>query len=461
MKLKLIYFLALLVGIYSCKETEKSELTLIGTWNSIGYGQQINISDSTAVICDIYRGGSSYNTQILNKFLKEYFEVKRLTYDSLTLRLGFTNYDFVRLPNVSEVCDENIKSNDPSTNFDALWNTFNENYTSFELRGIDWQRSKEKFRPKLNSQSTDLELYNVLQEMTAELNDGHVSLNIPKNLEDDIDDKDDNDTDRLRESVITTINTKYIANLKTYNKGIINWGTINEDIGYIQINDFEDLADYPIDKNLSKEEYWEEYWQNAEKSENYPKDVLNGIRGILPIIFYEIKNTKTCIIDVRFNGGGFDQIGLEVLGYFTDSKIIAFSKKARFGNDFTKYQSIYIEPNGKIYNGNLYVLTSFQTASASETFVLASQNLKNVKTIGSNTEGILSDVLSKRLPNGWEYGLSNEIYENIDGINYEKNGIPADYTLNYSKDPESFYNNLLAELKIEDKAIEKVIEFNQ
>ncbi len=109
--------------------------------------------------------------------------------------------------------------------------------------------------------------------------------------------------------------------LKTYNKGIINWGIINENIGYIQINDFEDLANYQIDQELSTEEFWDEYWKKAEESENYPKDVLSGFKKQMNKIYEDIAQTSSCIIDVRFNGGGFDQVGLEILSYFTDNTI--------------------------------------------------------------------------------------------------------------------------------------------
>ncbi len=92
---------------------------------------------------------------------------------------------------------------------------------------------------------------------------------------------------------------------------------------------------------------------------------------------------------------------------------------------------------------------------------MASQNIENVTRIGSNTEGILSDILSKRLPNGWKFGLSNEIYENVDGKNYEMTGIPPNYELNYSRNTKEFYIDLLTELKTNDRAIEKVIELNK
>ena len=92
----------------------------------------------------------------------------------------------------------------------------------------------------------------------------------------------------------------------------------------------------------------------------------------LILVYNEIKNTESCIIDVRFNGGGFDQIGLEISSYFTDKKRIAFYKKARLENGYTNPQNIYIEPNEMHYKGRLFILTSPQTASASEIFVLAS-----------------------------------------------------------------------------------------
>ena len=221
------------------------------------------------------------------------------------------------------------------------------------------------------------------------------------------------------------------------------------------------MANYNISNDLSSEEFANQYWEKADNSINYTKDVLESFKKQMKIIYEDVKNSKSCIIDVRFNGGGFDEVGLEILSYFTSKPIISFSKKARYGNSFTKSQNINLEPNKNQFQGDLYILTSPQTASASETFVLASQNIENATRIGSNTEGILSDVLSKRLPNRWEYGLSNEIYENANGINYEQSGIPADYHLNYSRKTKEFYNNLLLELKINDRAIEKVIELSK
>lgn len=46
--------------------------------------------------------------------------------------------------------------------------------------------------------------------------------------------------------------------------------------------------------------------------------------------------------------------------------------------------------------------------------------------IGENTQGVFSDVLGRQLPNGWRFGLPNEIYRTADGTIFDLAGIPPD-----------------------------------
>lgn len=459
MRLKFYYSTILILCLLSSCFLQKAlniDEKIYGSWDLIGYGYQLRINQRYTLLFDIYESGCNINSKFRTTLLEDYYEVTKLTEDSLHLKQGFTEYNFIRSLE-SNFCTNSLNRNSPLANFDALWETFNENYAFFDLRDVDWSDLKDKYRKKLTEESTDLELYTVLNEMVLALNDGHSSIDIPESLEDQIEERDDN-SDELRAQAIYKILEKYTPEFRTYNRGVINWGLINGDISYIQFNDFEDLANYSIPDEVSTEEFTEEYWDRADESASYDDDVLRSFEKQMEVIYEDIKNSRSCIIDVRFNGGGYDEIGLEILSYFINEPVIAFSKKARFGEDFTKEQDIYIEPNDDQFNGSLYILTSFQTASASETFVLASQNIENSMRVGSNTEGVLSDILSKRLPNGWEYGLSNEIYENVDGTNFERIGIPADYSLAYSRDAIKFYKDLLIEE--EDIAIEKIIELN-
>ena len=50
----------------------------------------------------------------------------------------------------------------------------------------------------------------------------------------------------------------------------------------------------------------------------------------------------------------------------------------------------------------------------------------HVVRIGENTQGVFSDVLGRRLPNGWTFGLPNEVFRTADGKTFDGPGIPPD-----------------------------------
>jgi hypothetical protein len=65
---------------------------------------------------------------------------------------------------------------DPEKNFEEFWQTFYQRYPFFEVRNVDWKKQHETYRAKVTSQTRDDELFDILCQMLAPLNDGHVSL---------------------------------------------------------------------------------------------------------------------------------------------------------------------------------------------------------------------------------------------------------------------------------------------
>lgn len=443
--------------ILSCNNSEHDN-PINGTWECVGYGQQIEINDSIASFYDIYKTGRNLNFVISRVVFDNLFKQHTIHSDSLTIKFGITEYDFFRVgPNTKTKSNDLTNSKDPLTNFDALWYTFEENYCSFDLRKVDWKKFREQYRNKINARSTERELYSTLNEMVSRLNDGHVSIDMSESLEGEKEDTYD-PVEMMRDSVIKCLTEKYLLSTTQYNKGVINWGFINKDIAYIQINDFEKLANFDIDPQMNTEQFFLEYNKRAEQSPDYVSDIKQGVRKQMEYIFKEITKAKACIIDIRFNGGGSDEAALEVISHFVKTKTIAFYKKVRFGKEYSRDQKIVVGPAENYFEGKLFILTSPQTASAAEAFVLASLNLPNAVRIGSGTEGIFSDILSKKLPNGWDYGLSNEIYTSNKGINYEKTGISADFRIEYAKDGQAFYKRILQDVKTGDQAIETALK---
>ena len=55
----------------------------------------------------------------------------------------------------------------PEKNFEALWGTFNKRYAFFKERKVDWQAQYKKFRPRVDADTTDKELFKTICEMLA------------------------------------------------------------------------------------------------------------------------------------------------------------------------------------------------------------------------------------------------------------------------------------------------------
>jgi C-terminal processing protease CtpA/Prc len=77
------------------------------------------------------------------------------------------------------------------------------------------------------------------------------------------------------------------------------------------------------------------------------------------------------------------------------------------------------------------------TLSAGETFTQGLMGrTPRVTRIGENTQGVFSDVLARRLPNGWTFGLPNELYRTADGTAFDGLGIPPDITVRVFADAD-------------------------
>ena len=83
------------------------------------------------------------------------------------------------------------------------------------------------------------------------------------------------------------------------------------------------------------------------------------------------------------------------------------------------------------------VLISEQTVSAGETAAAAFRTLPNATLIGQPTQGALSDVLQKKLPNGWTFTLSNEVFTMVDGTIPEGKGVVPHIKTNVPPSPKT------------------------
>jgi C-terminal processing protease CtpA/Prc len=154
---------------------------------------------------------------------------------------------------------------------------------------------------------------------------------------------------------------------------------------------------------------------------------------VLDKISNDFKSLEGIIIDIRENPGGDDNTVIAIVNRFCDRKQTAFHRKTKLGpgeHDFTAIKSWHIEPQGPAqFTGPIVLLSCDSVFSGGEVFALAMKQLPHVTIIGDDTNGIFSYQLEKKLPNGWRYRLSYQVYFSADMVCYEGRGVPVDISL--------------------------------
>lgn len=236
---------------------------------------------------------------------------------------------------------------------------------------------------------------------------------------------------------------------------------MTNNIGFIQVKTMWLYADVDIPQALEdKKGFVDAFVETRHKLYEgiYIQKEIEGVKKVMDKVMKDLSDTESIVIDVRFNGGGQDAVSFEILSRFTTQRTQVATQKLRFGSQFSPIQPFYIEGSDNPYTKPVYVLCSPQTGSAAEAFSIATLGMKNIKRIGSATQGALSTSLERILPNGWSFAMSNEIYMDNEGESYENKGVPIDYELNYSRDRQTFFSNIVNDLQADKRSILKAIE---
>lgn len=284
-------------------------------------------------------------------------------------------------------------SNDPEAIFENLWTTFQQEYAPFEERNVDWELEYSRFRPLVNSTSSDEELFAIISDLLETLDDGHVSLTAPG--------KEIYFANRIRREKIEdglfdleVIQNNYLENIRTDEDQNYVYGKIkNENIGYI-------------------------FFDNVGNNFFQMNDFLN-----------KFENADGLIIDLRHNQGGDFTFAFSEIGRLTDQRRFVFKSKTKNGvgaDDFTPWFDWFLDPSGDYLDIPIVVLTDRYTISAGERAVMAFMTIPNAITLGDTTNGAHGTMIGRELANGWFYSLVPQKVELFDGKTYEGIGLAPD-----------------------------------
>jgi carboxyl-terminal processing protease len=308
----------------------------------------------------------------------------------------------------------------PMAVIDAIGGIFAAHYAFFKARHVDWPALVAAAKSKVGAETSQEELLQIANELLQNLDDDHVTLVAQINGEtiecnmggaavlrrisgktcattaeqDDVIErwKQSVWTDEIEDALLDdTARTRANRN--------ITYGLIDGEVGFLSLLSMEDF----------------------DASNDDDAAVLDAALDEAMALF---EDARAVIVDVSLNDGGEDVLARRIAARFAAKRTLAYSKYAG-DTSAARPQEIFIEPgDGPRYTGPVYLMTSNVTVSAAEIFTFVMRALPNVTHVGQTTRGALSDVLTKRLPNGWRVTLSNEVYLDAAGKAWEGRGIP-------------------------------------
>ncbi len=445
----------------------------VGHWYAPAYGYVLSVSaDSGFFTVKSYSVTENYcvlqnvDANLLLDNFKHKYIYSNAVREALLESKGIypPGVEYEKVEQLPKVCEENLQkvkmdsgyTFDAKKDFEIFWQTFNELYINFELRGLNWGEVYEKGVKSVGDIKNEAELFDLLSTLIAPLGDGHVQL-IRAPLTQDLDQSitaafENEETPFFGVSTQVTLYQKLVNEYRQalgLEKELTDAQVEAENdyflTNYLQI--FDIIFGYANENSDIKERAADEIvWFKIKENIGYliigsmtnytegKSTVVSDIASDVAIAeaaiseaLKDLEDTDGLIIDVRVNGGGQDQVALAFVRHFMSQSQVVYSKSAGRWAWATPKKDVVLDPQrDNIYLKPTAILVSGDTASAAELFTIAMSSLPQVTIIGERTAGEFSDILVKRLTSDILFGISNETYLDTQGINYERVGIPAD-----------------------------------
>ena len=291
---------------------------------------------------------------------------------------------------------EQDEPKNPVNVFDYLWNQVDQNYTFFDIKGIDWDSVREVYRPKVNDDLKKDSLFRVCAAMLNTLRDGHTNL-------------------------ISGFDVSH--NDSVYYKMYAD-KNIDEDVVFLN---------YLTVNHHTTGSFTHNAIRDGKVAYLRYSSFSNGINeSVLKYLLNYYKSCDGIILDLRQNGGGSMSNISQLLSIFDNHKQPLYKTQVKSGpghDDFADAVTVYAADSSLMgqnpYTKPVAVLIDRGSYSATSFFAICTQAYDNIKLFGDYTGGGLGIPNGGTLPNGWTYRFSVSRTLTIDGQNYE-NGVPPD-----------------------------------
>ena len=404
-----------------------------GVWRSQGYGEvfriqgpdlrEFEVTSKTCVAGFTARRMATSDREAAFKIAEAgvLFVKSGESNDHKLLHFDFSDHDIRigRLDQMPTVCDPPT-ADTPRDNYEVFTRTFAENYISFDLKQMNWDKVVADNQARVTSTTTPAQLFDILEGMIKPFGDIHTAIDAPKlkrqfegirpgtdrilngRTEERFKNSD------MRKLLAATDRAWLNGPVRNFCNNQIQYGHIDNATGYLRILSF---SSYSRHGGIAQG--------------------LMTLESALDAIFSD-PALRALVIDVRINFGGSGPYGLAVASRLATSEYLAYSIQARANpvdrNKLTEGYPVMVRSSPRPgFRGPVVELIGPYTLSEGEAFTQALMGrTPKVTRIGENTQGVFSDVLDRRLPNGWDFGLPNEVYRTQEGAAFDGLGIPPD-----------------------------------
>jgi carboxyl-terminal processing protease len=334
-----------------------------------------------------------------------------------------------------------------------IWSEVNYNFANFDISKIDWNETYKSYISKILKTKTTEEYYNELKKMVALLKDSHTNVYYPvpnyckpplrtKLIENKIIiTRVSNDTLRKQnievgDEIIEINRTNALdfgktnimpyqgsstiqdLNIRTYTYFLF-YGNANEkiELKIRKKNNF--VFTTTISRQLVSNYEYETYELRITKDNIAYLKINdfenNNYKQIFDSLYAKLLPSKALIIDIRENDGGNSEQGFYVLSHFIEKNTLSAKSKTKQYISSLKARGqadtwFEIAPDTirpisakEKYLKPVIVLTSAQTFSAGEDFLVAFDNSKRGIKIGQTTGGSTGQPLFFDLPKGGRF----------------------------------------------------------
>lgn len=316
--------------------------------------------------------------------------------------------------------------------FQKVWETVRDKFFDPNFGGVDWPQARARYQPRVTQVKGDQELYDLLEQMLAELHVSHFEIVPPETLNKlkqkpliigmslkDVEGRvviwrvlphsSVSDSPLRTGFVITRIDDTPVT--KKEDAWKLMAGDPNTKLKVAYDDDRDELREVILERRVFPPSELEK--QNVGGGASMystfaAKRLAEGIgylsfsafiKGLEKKVIAAIESMHDApgiIIDLRGNGGGDDSVGIAMANMLFDKETQLMITRTRKGDDFY-YKA---KPRHNAYLGPVVILLDAESGSASEQFAAGLQENGRAIVIGIKTIGEDMDADAIELPTG-------------------------------------------------------------